>query len=89
MHVVIMIVTFLLTELMAECLRQRYIQAAYVTKSSEKSQALKRKAPNLSNAGNPGTMQIYQRKMQRCHLGEYISSSFRLLCSLPLSVYYL
>ncbi len=56
---------------MAECLRQRYIQPAYTAKPTEQAQALKRKAPNLSNADNPGTRDIYNSKLQRCHLGVY------------------
>ncbi len=59
----------MITELMAECLRQRYISPAYIQVSSERSQALKRKAPNLSNHENPGTAGIFNKKMQRCHSG--------------------
>lgn len=60
---------YIITELMAECLRERYITPAYNQPSSERSQALKRKAPNLSNQQNPGTAGISSKKMQRCQSG--------------------
>ena len=54
---------------MAECLRERYISPAYRQPSSERSQALKRKAPNLSNQDNPGTSGIFDTKIQRLQSG--------------------
>lgn len=50
---------------MAECLRHRYISVAHKTQPSARAQELKRQAPNLSNGANPGTLNIYHKKMRR------------------------